>query len=341
MKIAIDIGHPGHVHFFKNFIWEMEKRGHSIMVTSREKEISNYLLNKYKIGYKNLGKNKKGLLNKFIGIPVFDFKMFKAVKKFKPDIFLSIGSLYAAHVGKFLGKKVVTFTDTEHAKIANFMTFPFSDVICTPSFFLKDLGPKQVRYNGYQELTYLHPNWFKPDSGVLKEVGLNKKDNFSIVRFVSWEAAHDRGQTGFTSTDKIKIIKELEKYGKVFITSEISLPKNLENYKLKLSPEKIHDFLYYAQLYLGEGATMATESAILGTPSIFINSLVGTMGNFIELEKKYDLLYSFRNFSEALNKLKSVVEVKNIKKEWQKKREKMLKEKIDVTKWMINLIEKY
>ena len=24
-KILVDIGHPAHVHFFKNFIWEMEK----------------------------------------------------------------------------------------------------------------------------------------------------------------------------------------------------------------------------------------------------------------------------------------------------------------------------
>lgn len=27
MRILIDMGHPGHVHLFKNFIREMEKRG--------------------------------------------------------------------------------------------------------------------------------------------------------------------------------------------------------------------------------------------------------------------------------------------------------------------------
>jgi hypothetical protein len=26
----VDIGHPAHVHFFKNAIWELEKRGHSV-----------------------------------------------------------------------------------------------------------------------------------------------------------------------------------------------------------------------------------------------------------------------------------------------------------------------
>ena len=30
MKILIDIGHPGHVHFFKHAVWELQKRGHEV-----------------------------------------------------------------------------------------------------------------------------------------------------------------------------------------------------------------------------------------------------------------------------------------------------------------------
>ena len=49
MKILIDICHPGHVHFYKNFFWEMQNRGHNIIVTSREKEVTSSLLDHYKI----------------------------------------------------------------------------------------------------------------------------------------------------------------------------------------------------------------------------------------------------------------------------------------------------
>ncbi len=339
MKILIDIGHPGHVHFFKNFIWEMKIRDHDIIVTSREKEISNYLLNKYKIEYKSIGKNKKGLLNKFIGIPLFDFRMFKIVKKFKPDIFLSIASLYAAQVGKLLGKKVITFTDTEHAKIANFLTFPFSDIICTPSCFLKNLGSKHVRYDGYHELAYLHPNRFKPNANVLKELGLSKKDKFSIVRFISWSAAHDIGQKRSAAEDKIKIVKEMENYGKVFVTFEGNLPKELEEYKLKLAQEKFHDLLYYSQLYLGEGGTTSTEAAVLGVPSIIANPLAKYCGNHIELSKKYKLQMFFDSITEAKMRAIEILEDKNSKKIWRKRRERMLKDKIDVTKWMVEFVE--
>jgi predicted glycosyltransferase len=38
MNILIDIGHPAHVHLFKNFAWIMQKKGHKTLFTAREKE---------------------------------------------------------------------------------------------------------------------------------------------------------------------------------------------------------------------------------------------------------------------------------------------------------------
>ena len=40
MKILIDINHPAHVHYFKNFIKIMEKKGHEFLIISRNKEIN-------------------------------------------------------------------------------------------------------------------------------------------------------------------------------------------------------------------------------------------------------------------------------------------------------------
>jgi len=47
MKILIDINHPAHVHYFKNIIKIMEKKGHEFLIISRNKEIEHYLLKKY------------------------------------------------------------------------------------------------------------------------------------------------------------------------------------------------------------------------------------------------------------------------------------------------------
>ena len=44
MNILVDIGHPAHVHFFKGFLGEARSRGDRIVVTTRNKEITNALL---------------------------------------------------------------------------------------------------------------------------------------------------------------------------------------------------------------------------------------------------------------------------------------------------------
>ncbi|OQX21577.1 MAG: hypothetical protein BWK75_02945 [Candidatus Altiarchaeales archaeon A3] len=340
MKILVDLGHPAHVHFFKNFIWNMEKKGHEILITARDKEVTFQLLNAYGFEYENVGKYGKSVFSKIKGVVEIDYKMYKIAKKFNTDILTGI-SVNAAHVSSLLRKSCIVFDDTEHASLEHRLYMPFSDAVCTPSCFKKDLGRKQVRYKGYHELTYLHPNYFKPNPEVLDELNLSKDDKFVILRFVSWTATHDLGQKGFSLESKIKLVKELEKYAKVFITSEAKLEKDLEKYRITISPEKIHDLLYYATIYIGEGATMATESAILGTPSIYVSSLVGTMGNFIELEDDYGLVYSFKTHEYGINKAFELLKNPDIKQEWAKKRERLLNDKIDVTKFMIDFIENY
>jgi len=185
MKILIDIGHPGQVHFFKNFIKEMEKRGNEIKITARDKDVAKYLMDYYNFNYEIVLKHRKSLFGKALGYMETTRKISKIGKKFGADLFLSCASVYAAKASKKCKKPHIVFDDTEHSKWEYKLYEPYTDVICTPSCFLKDLGPKQLRYNGYKELAYLHPNQFKPNHDILKEVGLSEKDNFSIVRFVS------------------------------------------------------------------------------------------------------------------------------------------------------------
>jgi predicted glycosyltransferase len=293
VRILVDIGHPAHVHLFKNMIWGMEKKGHEIKVTTRDKDITIHLLNAYSFDFENMGKNKKCLINKLFGILEFDYKLLKIAKSFNPDIFIGAGSIYATHIAAILRKPFISFDDTEHSTEQYKLYAPFATAICTPSCFKKDLGPKQIRYNGYHEVAYLHPYYFTPDPSVLDELGLKAGERFIIIRFVAWDASHDVGQKGINMEMLRRFVSELGKYGLVLITSESELPAEFAPYRVKVAPEKMHDLLYYAVLYVGEGGTMATEAAVLGTPSVYISSLVGIMGNFEELETKYDLIQAF------------------------------------------------
>ena len=341
MRVLVDISHPAHVHLFKNAIWKLKEDGHEVQITARNKEITTHLIGAYGFDYVNLGTHKKTMIGKAFGILQRDYALYKVVKKFKPDVLVGgVGNLYVAQVSRLVRKPSIIFDDTEHAYFEHWLCDSFATVICTPSCFKKDLGPKQIIYNGYHELAYLHPNYFAPDQSVLGKLGLKEGERFIIMRFVAWDAGHDVGHKGISMEMRWQFVTELEKYGRVLITSESELPLEFESYGIKLAPEKMHDLLYYAALYVGEGGTMASEAAMLGTPSVYISSLVGTMGNFEELETIYGLVYSFSDSSAALEKALHFLDDENSKILWQKKREKLLRDKIDVTKWMKELIEK-
>jgi len=72
MKIFIDIGHPAHVHYFRNFIKIMESKGHTFFVSARNRSIIFYLLEAYKIPYFDRGKGKDGIIGKLFYMLIVD-----------------------------------------------------------------------------------------------------------------------------------------------------------------------------------------------------------------------------------------------------------------------------
>lgn len=338
MKILVDFSHPAHVHFFRHAARIWQDHGHVVKFVARNKEITFQLLDEYHIPYQGLSTMRRGMVGLGVELVEHQYRLTKIARSFKPGIMLNIGGTFIVHAGKLLGIKTCVFTDTEHAKLSNAITFPFATWICTPESYNDDLGKKQVRYKGYQELAYLHPNQFKAKPAVLKDVGLEPGQKFFIVRFVSWGASHDIGQQGLSDQQKVDLVKGLADLGKVIITSESSLPNELELYKMRVSPSKIHDLLNYASLYVGEGATMATEAAILGTPSVYINPLGS--GNLTDLTDKYHLMYHFKDGLPGLIKALELARNENARYIHQQEHQRMLQDNIDVTAWMVDFVEK-
>jgi predicted glycosyltransferase len=340
MRITFEVGHPAHVHFFKYIIWELEKRGHTIKIIAKKKEMTFDLLDFYGFKYEKSGKNIPNLAGKAIEMMKSDMRLLKIARKFKTDIFVSTGAPYSAHVCALLDKPHIAFSYQEHPRLNNLLTCPFTDVIFTPSGFEKDFGKKQFHLNGYNELAYLHPNWFKPDSTIYNELGISKNDSFVIVRFVSWAASHDIGHTGFSNEEKIKLIKAIEKFSIPMITSEGTLPKELQKYHLKIPPHRVHDALYYSKMYIGEGGTMASEAAVMGVPAIYTNDL--RLG-YVDDQENYGLTYQYNPTKENIPKIiEKIQEILYTNKSvWNEKIIKLLKDKIDVTSFVVWFIENY
>jgi len=334
MKILVDINHPAHVHFFRNAMSLFQKQGHRVIITASHKDIAIDLLREYSLEFIDMGSYGNSVTSKTLMLLVMDIKMFWIYLKHRPDYSLGIASSRICHPALFFKVKSLVFDDTDHAKLQKALYWPFAYKIYSPSCYLGDLGKKHIKYEGYHELAYLHPNRFTPDPAILKEINVLPGEKYFVVRFVSWGAAHDIGHKGFSTEGKRTLVKLLEQHGKVFITSETGLPADFDRYLLKVSPIKIHHLLYYAEMYVGEGGTMATEAAILGTPSIFVSTL--TAGVFQELEQQYGIQFSFQKEEMALAKIRELLAMNNLKHLWGEKRKKLLEHKIDVTEYIVN-----
>jgi len=198
-----------------------------------------------------------------------------------------------------------------------------------------------LRYNGYHELAYLHPNYFRADKTVLEEIGIKESEKFFVVRKTSGRAIENIGQALLTNDELINLVGILEKTGKVILTVEGEIPSILERNVVSVQPNKIHSLLYYAHLFVGDSLTMFTESALLGTPSISISSEGFLLGNFDEICNRYTLGFRFRSFRDALRKIQILLNKGELKNDWLVKRKKLLSEKRDVTQFQLDLIDSF
>lgn len=340
MRLLFFISTPAQFHTWRNLTNNLVNKGHQVKILARDYGSTLTLLKEY--GFQHSVYNAPSGLKYLKSFELLSHVLgaHKLSRKFDPDIVVGFGVVESITSG-LLRKPCIVFADSEPLPLQNLLTKLFASAILTPSCFRKDLGRKHIRIAGYKEFAYLHPNRFTPDPSIYQELGINKEEKYIILRFNAFDAVHDIGRHGFSLADKHRLVKELEKYAKVFISSEGSLPEDLESYKLPTAFHRIHHVIYYAQLLIADTGTMVTEAAVLGTPSILCGSFVGQFGNFMELEQKYDLIYCFQEPNKAIRKVLELIQQPNLKEQWAKKRERLLADKIDVTEFMVWFIENY
>jgi predicted glycosyltransferase len=170
--------------------------------------------------------------------------------------------------------------------------------------------------------------------------GIDPRQPYFVLRFVSWLASHDRGARGFSPEGKDRLIEILCEKGQIYISSEAPLPSHLMKYQPDLPVECMHHLLSFSQLFVGESASMASEAAMLGTPAVFVSKT--SRGYTLEQEKEYGLVFNYSENleEEALAKVAELIRNPDLKSEASANQKRMLADKIDVTEWMVNFFEK-
>jgi predicted glycosyltransferase len=335
LRVLIDIGHPAHVHLFKNLALNLSCDGHQVLFTVREKECSVDLLAQYGFTYYSLGSMYRGVPGKLFGLLKFNSRLLARMRAFRPDVVISHGSPYAAQTAWLMGISAIALEDTMNMEQVRLYK-PFVKVILSPEAIRGTLGRKHFKYNGYHELAYLHPRYFTPDRSVYGLLGLEDRQSYAILRFVSWTATHDQGHSGINRHDQTSLVELLSGKIRLFISSEKELPPSLERYRLVLPPYRIHDVLAFATLFIGEGATMASECAMLGTPAIYVSS---QEHDTINDQEKYGLIFRLTDVRLMREKASEVMDQPDIREAMGKRRRRMLQDKIDVTAFLTSFIE--
>jgi len=341
MKILININHPAHVHYYRNFIKLMEAKGHQFCVINRDSKMINQLLDYYGIEHtvRNKRPEKKGTIPSLMYLLKMILWCIRKSFAFHPDMYMGFASSACAITAWMFRKPSILIDDTEHNSMTHKLYMPVCSAVLTPFYFKKDLGnkDKQIRFNAYVEQLYLHSAYYENNEQVLKELNVKPKE-YVIIRYVAYDAHHDLKVHPIPEEVKKTIVKEISKQYKVFVSLEKSVKDPFyDDYVLKISPEKMHDLEANAKFMVAEGATMASEAFLLGVPYLYLNPL---MVGYIDYQCTHypNRCFKTTNGDEAL---KIVNQLMDIKIDGEAERRKVEEQTINPTEYLVNFVEDY
>ena len=312
-------------------------RGHEVMVTARDKDLTVDLLTAFDIPAHVLSRQRRGRGGLAWELLTRSRRLAVISRRFRPDVLVGIMGPSIALVGKLQRRPAVVFYDTENATSTNRWVYPMAAAVCTPDCYQGPVRGNHTVYPGYHELAYLHPDRFVPDPAVVTRAGISLRDPYAIVRFVGWQASHDLGERGLSADAKRAIVTHLAESARVFVSSEAPLPPDLPAEPIPLPPFQVHHLMASASIVVGESATMASEAAVLGAPAVFISDT--GRGYTDEEERRYGLVIRVRPSDQgaiaaAIDRFRNEDPAR-----FAAARRRLLDDKIDTTAWMTDFIE--
>ena len=340
MRILIEINHPAQVHFFKHLVFRLRARGDRVLVTSRDKDVTLRLLRATGIRHVCLSRQPSS------GRPAMAMELIRRVRKlvavarrFRPDVMVARGGATIGLPGALLRVPRVVFDDTEHARLERVLSLPLATRICTGAGYLGDHADCQRRFHAVPVMSYLAPSVFQPDESPLRQAGIDPGAPYVVLRAVSWQAVHDQGISRPGETVMHDAVDRLSRFGRVIVTSESPLPASLAPYANPVPVEHVHDLLAFASCYVGEGGSMASEAAVLGTPAVFCNPLRAGCGCILHLEQAYGLVRTVDSLPDGLAVAEAWLADPDLAGTWSERRARLVADSEDVTAFMLRVLE--
>ncbi|MBT3221595.1 MAG: hypothetical protein HN348_21145 [Proteobacteria bacterium] len=330
-KIAFLAAHPAHLWVLRP-VAEYIREFAEVVWVVRDKDCVVSLADEIGLEYYPLTKAATGFLGNGMELARATLSAIRLTHQLKIDVWVSkygAGNIAA----RLCRRRAVAYNDDDADVVPLVARASYTPSIIALATDVTRMGHyerKTVRFPGYFELCYLHPNRFTPDRSVYADLGIKEGAPYAILRLSSLEAHHDVGIRGIEDSFIRRIITMAGDEIRIFINSEKPIPREFQRYQCPIPVHRIHHALAFAEFLVGDGQTMASEAAVLGTPAFRLNDFVGRLSYLEDLEK-YGLAFGFLPGQEdaLLEKLQQVIDNKNRRAEFEKRRQTMLEDKID------------
>lgn len=346
MKLLLYFGHPAQFMMFRQTIHILKQKGWEVKILIKTKDVLESLVKDSGFQYENIlqqgrGNNPFSIL---LALVKRDLKLWRIVRRFRP--FLMIGTDPSiAHVGWMMRIPAITIVEDDHTVIKNLVrtTYPFTKhILCPEVCTVGNFKHKKISYPGYMKLGYLHPSVFQPEPEIPVKYSLPAK--FVLIRLSALNAYHDVGIGGLNRDLINRIIETCETSGyAIRISAEFEPGNEYDKYLLKIETRDMHHVLSFASILISDSQSMSVEAAMLGIPSIRYSGFAGRISVLEELEHQYNLTFGIPvgQMVKLFNKIDDLLQMDQLKEEFQDRRKKMLSEKIKLTDFLVWFITNY
>jgi len=307
-KIWIDLDNSPHVPFFIPILRELEKSGHAVLLTTRDRFQVCSLADYHKLNYTRIGKHSGvNKLVKLAGLILRSFQLAPIVLKERPHISLSHGSRSLILLSSLLRIPTILLFDYEYAKMLPFIK-PVMGI--APEVIDDPAIEKHFRfgfrtYRGLKEDVYV--STFRPDTAALRKLNLKETDIVATIRPPATEAHYHNPESEKLFDEVVKFLGANSEVRLVILPRNDSQRNQIYttwstwcNEGKIIIPDQVFnglDLIWNSDLVVSGGGTMNREAAALGVPvySIFrgkigaVDRYLAERGRLILLETVEDV----------------------------------------------------
>jgi predicted glycosyltransferase len=268
MNILFDFNHPADVNFFKNAAKKLAEAGDHIFVTYRQRGSLHKVIEAELGEFSPLQIGRHNSSSFFMKVLAQLYRDFRFLPYFKRNrIELSVGTSTNVISARLMGIPHLAFEDDLEYKVTFYHANLFATRHIMPSYI--DVKKRNIyHYRGLKELAHLHPSYYTPRAAALERYGLHPEE-YVFIRKIARVSLNYKRQDDLGPA----VIKNIRKQGlKILLSLEDKRQRGLYQDDCMILEEPVPDIfalMKFAAFCISSGDSMARESCLLGTPTIY------------------------------------------------------------------------